>query len=61
LNAPAAPQVTTPDYCAHPSTESFYYATLAAKPSLRFHNKLGGTFAVPNAISSAVFFAYKRS
>jgi hypothetical protein len=61
LNAPAGPQSMTPDYCRHPSTESFYNATLAPDPSLRFHNKLGGTFAVPNAISSAVFFIYTRT
>jgi hypothetical protein len=61
LSAPQGPMSITPDYCKHPSTESFYNATLAGPPSLRFHNKLGGTFAIPNALSSAVFFAYQRS
>jgi hypothetical protein len=61
LNATGGPVSSTPDYCKHPSSETFYNATLAPQPSLRFHNKLGGTFAVPDALSAGVYFTYQRS
>jgi hypothetical protein len=60
LDAPGAPTSYTPDYCTHPSTQTFYNATVAANPTLRFHSRLAGEFAVPNDSSSAVFFTYQR-
>jgi hypothetical protein len=60
LNAPEPPTTSSPDYCKHPSDESFYNAAMAPNPTLRFHNELGGTFAVPNVVSSGVYFTYQR-
>jgi hypothetical protein len=58
------PTSNVPDYCRHPSTQSFYNATVATNapftPTLRFDSQLAGEFSVPDDSTPAVFFTYQR-